>query len=64
VDSIILISLGNLLDIQMIRDLTAMMLERLQAYKAKSKAFPERVYVYRDGVSEVSILDSDLTASK
>ena len=39
----------------MIQELTEMMVERLQAYKAasKDKAFPKRVIVYRDGVSEV-----------
>jgi hypothetical protein len=38
----------------MIDDLTEMMLERLRAYKKKSGDLPERVIVYRDGVSEVS----------
>ena len=37
----------------MIQDLTDMMIERLQAYKATSKALPKRVIIYRDGVSEV-----------
>jgi len=37
----------------MIQDLTGMMIERLQAYKAASKALPNRVIIYRDGVSEV-----------
>lgn len=39
----------------MIQDLTEMMVERLEAYKAanKAKALPKRVIVYRDGVSEV-----------
>lgn len=42
----------------MIKDLTDMMIERLQAYKAASKALPKRVIVYRDGVSEVRNLVS------
>jgi len=33
-----------------------MTVERLQAFKATSKALPKRVIVYRDGVSEVSNL--------
>ncbi|KAG1856966.1 ribonuclease H-like domain-containing protein [Suillus subalutaceus] len=37
---------------EMIDDLTEMMLERLRAYKKKSGSLPERVIVYRDGVSE------------
>jgi len=37
----------------MIKDLSEMMVERLQAFKATSKALPKRVIVYRDGVSEV-----------
>ncbi|KAG1761419.1 ribonuclease H-like domain-containing protein [Suillus occidentalis] len=37
---------------EMIDDLTEMMLERLRAYKKKSGYLPERVIVYRDGVSE------------
>ena len=30
-----------------------MMVERLTVYKKQSKRLPDRVYVYRDGVSEV-----------
>ena len=41
----------------MIQDLTEMMVERLLAYKAVSKTLPKRVIIYRDGVSEVCILD-------
>ena len=41
----------------MIQDLTEMMVERLQAYKVASKTLPKRVIVYRDGVSEVRVLD-------
>ncbi|KAG2129585.1 ribonuclease H-like domain-containing protein [Suillus clintonianus] len=37
---------------EMIDDLTEMMLERLRAYKKTSGSLPERVIVYRDGVSE------------
>ena len=37
----------------MIQDLTGMMVERLLAYKATSKALPKRIIIYRDGVSEV-----------
>lgn len=35
-----------------------MMVERLLAYKAASKALPKRVIVYRDGVSEVRSFES------
>lgn len=42
----------------MITDLTEMMVERLQAFKAASKVLPKRVIVYRDGVSEVGNLVS------
>jgi hypothetical protein len=38
----------------MITDLASMMIERLQVYKAKNRILPDRVFVYRDGVSEVS----------
>ncbi|KZT63105.1 argonaute-like protein [Daedalea quercina L-15889] len=37
---------------EMITDLAGMMEERLNAFKAKSKVLPERILVYRDGVSE------------
>ena len=40
----------------MITDLAAMMVERLTAFKNKSKVLPTRVIVYRDGVSEVSVM--------
>ena len=36
----------------MITDLAAMMEERLNAFKARSHVLPERILVYRDGVSE------------
>ncbi|KAG0692978.1 ribonuclease H-like domain-containing protein [Suillus ampliporus] len=37
---------------EMITDLTAMMIERLMFYKGKNRTLPDRVFVYRDGVSE------------
>lgn len=38
----------------MITDLKAMMIERLEAFREKSRnLLPKRVLVYRDGVSEV-----------
>ncbi|OJA20088.1 hypothetical protein AZE42_07720 [Rhizopogon vesiculosus] len=37
---------------EMITDLAPMMVERLQTYKAKNRILPDRVFVYRDGVSE------------
>ena len=37
----------------MVSALEEMMIERLNAFKDKSKALPKRVLVYRDGVSEV-----------
>ena len=39
---------------QMLDELTDMLVERLLVYEKKNKALPERVIVYRDGVSEVS----------
>lgn len=36
----------------MIVELPAMMVERLQLFKAKRNSFPERIVVFRDGVSE------------
>jgi eukaryotic translation initiation factor 2C len=36
----------------MITDLSAMMIERLKRYQEVSKSLPERVFVFRDGVSE------------
>lgn len=39
---------------QMVTNLKDMMLERLEAFRKRSKKYPERVLVYRDGVSEVS----------
>lgn len=37
----------------MISDLKDMMVERLETFQAKNKTLPQRVLVYRDGVSEV-----------
>ncbi|PCH37525.1 argonaute-like protein [Wolfiporia cocos MD-104 SS10] len=37
---------------EMITELAAMMEERIEAYKKRSGALPERILVYRDGVSE------------
>lgn len=37
----------------MVSDLADMMVERLQEFQKKSKALPQRIIVYRDGVSEV-----------
>lgn len=34
-------------------ELKEMMIERLLAYEKKTKKLPERVFVFRDGVSEV-----------
>ena len=38
----------------MLDELTVMLLERLQVYERKNKVLPDRIFVYRDGVSEVS----------
>lgn len=37
---------------EMIQDFTSMMVDRLLSYQARSKALPERVFLFRDGVSE------------
>jgi eukaryotic translation initiation factor 2C len=37
----------------MITDLRDMMEERLLAYRTKNRELPQRILVYRDGVSEV-----------
>jgi hypothetical protein len=44
---------------QMLDELKAMMVERLAYYERKNKALPERIFVFRDGVSEVCALSSD-----
>jgi hypothetical protein len=38
----------------MITDLRDMMEERLLTYRTKNRDLPQRILVYRDGVSEVS----------
>ncbi|KAG2050097.1 Piwi-domain-containing protein [Suillus hirtellus] len=48
---------------EMITDLTAMMIERLMFYEKKNRSLPDRVFVYRDGVSEGqfnTVLDEEL----
>jgi hypothetical protein len=40
--------------IQMITALEDMMFERLQIFQKTNKRLPDRILVYRDGVSEVS----------
>jgi len=37
---------------EMIQDWTEMMIDRLLLYQARNKALPERVFLFRDGVSE------------
>ncbi|SJL06473.1 uncharacterized protein ARMOST_09812 [Armillaria ostoyae] len=37
---------------EVVEELREMMLERLLAYEKKTKALPERIFVFRDGVSE------------
>lgn len=39
----------------MLDELTDMLVERLQVYERKNKVLPDRIFVYRDGVSEVII---------
>lgn len=39
--------------LQMITDLADMMIDRLRLYAEKNQTLPDRVFVYRDGVSEV-----------
>ena len=39
----------------MVEALTQMTMERLQLYQKKNNRLPERIIVYRDGVSEVCI---------
>ncbi len=40
----------------MVDELEGMIIERLLAYEKKSRKLPERVFIFRDGVSEVSAL--------
>lgn len=44
----------------MVTDLKEMMIERLNAFHSKSGRYPERILIYRDGVSEVSSKDFNL----
>ncbi|KAF8664851.1 hypothetical protein AX16_000692 [Volvariella volvacea WC 439] len=37
---------------EMVDDIEAMLIERLELYQKKNKVLPERVFVFRDGVSE------------
>jgi eukaryotic translation initiation factor 2C len=37
---------------EMIQEFTEMMIERLLLYQTRNKALPERVFLFRDGVSE------------
>jgi len=37
----------------MLDELRDMMVERLLVYEKKNKVLPQRIFVYRDGVSEV-----------
>ena len=41
--------------VQMVEDLTRMTMERLQLYKKKNGKLPDKVIVFRDGVSEVCV---------
>ncbi len=40
---------------QMVTELEAMMIERLKVFNGRNKRYPERILVYRDGVSEVTL---------
>jgi eukaryotic translation initiation factor 2C len=46
---------------KMVQELVKMMVERLQAYEKKTGVLPDRIIVYRDGVSEVSIIVVNIT---
>ncbi|PCH34807.1 Piwi-domain-containing protein [Wolfiporia cocos MD-104 SS10] len=39
-------------EVCMVENLTEMMIERLQVYRQKNKALPDRILIFRDGVSE------------
>lgn len=43
----------------MLDELVDMLVERLLVYEKKNKVLPERIFVYRDGVSEVRSSTSD-----
>jgi hypothetical protein len=55
------ILLANGSTCKMVQELVKMMVERLQAYEKKTSVLPDRIIVYRDGVSEVSIIVVDIT---
>lgn len=40
----------------MVQDLEKMMVERLALYQKNTNTLPERIFVFRDGVSEVCLL--------
>jgi eukaryotic translation initiation factor 2C len=44
-----------------VTDLKDMMIERLKAFWSKSHEYPERILVYRDGISEASPISSNAT---
>ena len=44
-----------LMCLQMVANLTVGMVEWLQLYQAKNKQLPERILIFRDGVSEVRL---------
>ena len=54
---------STLTSLQMVQDLTAMLVERLVFFKANERALPERVIIYRDGVSEVGRSPSPIALS-
>lgn len=39
----------------MVEGLVKLLIERLQLYEKKMKTLPERILIYRDGVSEVCV---------
>ena len=43
----------------MLDELRDMLVERLLVYEKKNKVLPQRIFVYRDGVSEVRDVASD-----
>jgi eukaryotic translation initiation factor 2C len=43
----------TLIFLQMLDELRDMLVERLLVYEKKNKVLPQRIFVYRDGVSEV-----------
>lgn len=47
----------------MLDELRDMLVERLLAYEKKNKVLPQRMFVFRDGVSEVSITNMQIMFS-